>query len=301
MEKKKNRKNRGITALKAHYGRICVFPWVIGLVLFFGLPIIQSVIYSFSKVSLTTGGLKTSFVGLKNFKYIFAQDADYLDYIAAAVVKFLYSFPVIIIISLILALMLNQKFRGRIFFRALYFLPVIIASGAVLEVILSSVSEGVSNIKTDESVAMAMFDVNEIVESLGLPQKLGDYFVTVINGIMNMIWSCGVQTVLFISGMQTIPPLLYEVSKVEGATKWEEFWFITFPMLSRVTVLVSVFSMVELMTSQSNTVMRQAYTFMRSQNYGEGSAMLWSYFVVIGAIMAIVIGAYSRFCMKRWE
>ena len=101
--------------------------------------------------------------------------------------------------------------------------------------------------------------------------------------------------------MQTIPPLLYEVSKVEGATKWEEFWFITFPMLSRVTVLVSVFSMVELMTSQSNTVMRQAYTFMRSQNYGEGSAMLWSYFVVIGAIMAIVIGAYSRFCMKRWE
>lgn len=297
----KNRKNRGITALKAHYGRICVFPWVIGLVLFFVLPIIQSVIYSFSKVSLTTGGLKTSFVGLKNFKYIFAQDADYLDYIAAAVVKFLYSFPVIIIISLILALMLNQKFRGRIFFRALYFLPVIIASGAVLEVILSSVSEGVSNIKTDESVAMAMFDVNEIVESLGLPQKLGDYFVTVINGIMNMIWSCGVQTVLFISGMQTIPPLLYEVSKVEGATKWEEFWFITFPMLSRVTVLVSVFSMVELMTSQSNTVMRQAYTFMRSQNYGEGSAMLWSYFVVIGAVMAIVIGAYSRFCMKRWE
>lgn len=297
----KNRKNRGITALKAHYGRICVFPWVIGLVLFFGLPIIQSVIYSFSKVSLTTGGLKTSFVGLKNFKYIFAQDADYLDYIAAAVVKFLYSFPVIIIISLILALILNQKFRGRIFFRALYFLPVIIASGAVLEVILSSVSEGVSNIKTDESVAMAMFDVNEIVESLGLPQKLGDYFVKVINGIMNMIWSCGVQTVLFISGMQTIPPLLYEVSKVEGATKWEEFWFITFPMLSRVTVLVSIFSMVELMTSQSNTVMRQAYTFMRSQNYGEGSAMLWSYFVVIGAIMAIVIGAYSRFCMKRWE
>ena len=257
--------------------------------------------YAFSKVSLTTNGLKTSLVGFKNFKYIFAQNADYLDYIASAVVKFLYSFPVIIIISLILALMLNQKFRGRIFFRALYFLPVIIASGAVLNVILSSVSEGVSNIKTDESVAMAMFDVNGIVEGLGLPQKLGDYFVTVINGIMNMIWNCGVQTVLFISGMQTIPPLLYEVSKVEGATKWEEFWFITFPMLSRVTVLVAVFTMVELMTDQSNSVMRQAYTFMRMQNYGEGSAMLWSYFVVIGAIMAIVIGTYGRFCMKRWE
>ena len=273
----RNKKNRGINALKAHYGRICVFPWVIGLVLFFALPIIQSVIYSFSKVSLTASGLKTSFVGLKNFNYIFAQNADYLDYIAKAVVRFLYSFPVILIISLILAIILNQRFKGRIFFRALYFMPVIIASGAVLNVILSSFSNGVSNIETDESVAMAMFDVNEIVESLGLPQKLGDYFVTVINGIMNMIWNCGVQTVLFISGMQTIPPLLYEVSKVEGATKWEEFWFITFPMLSRVMVLVSVFTMVE------------------------GSAMLWSYFLVIGVIMAVVLGAYNRLCVKRWE
>ena len=297
----KVKRNCGITALKAKYFWICVTPWAIGLVLFFILPIVQSLIYSFCSVKLLSGGVALQFQGLKNFKYIFAENADYTDYIAQAFIKFAYSFPIILILSLILALMLNQKFRGRIFFRALYFLPVIIASGAVLNVILSSVSEGVSNIKTDESVAMAMFDVNGIVEGLGLPQKLGDYFVTVINGIMNMIWNCGVQTVLFISGMQTIPPLLYEVSKVEGATKWEEFWFITFPMLSRVTVLVAVFTMVELMTDQSNSVMRQAYTFMRMQNYGEGSAMLWSYFVVIGAIMAIVIGTYGRFCMKRWE
>ena len=297
----RNKKNRGINALKAHYGRICVFPWVIGLVLFFALPIIQSVIYSFSKVSLTASGLKTSFVGLKNFNYIFAQNADYLDYIAKAVVRFLYSFPVILIISLILAIILNQRFKGRIFFRALYFMPVIIASGAVLNVILSSFSNGVSNIETDESVAMAMFDVNEIVESLGLPQKLGDYFVTVINGIMNMIWNCGVQTVLFISGMQTIPPLLYEVSKVEGATKWEEFWFITLPMLSRVILLVSVFKAVELVTDSTNPIMDLAYSFMQSQFYGESSAMLWSYFAVVGAAIALLLGLYKKLCMNRWE
>ena len=297
----KLRKNRGIEALKARYGWICITPWIIGLVLFFGLPIIQSVIYSFSDVTLTSGGLQTDFVGLKNFKYIFAQNADYLDYIVAAIVQFLYSFPVILIISIILAIILNQKFKGRIFFRALYFLPVIIASGAVLSVVLSSVSQGVSNIETDESVAMAMFDVDEIVTSLGLPSKIGEYFLTIIDGIMNMIWNCGIQTVLFISGMQTIPPLLYEVSKVEGATKWEEFWFITLPMLSRVIVRVGVFTMVELMTAQNNSVMRQAYVFMRTQNYGEGSAMLWSYFAVIGVIMAVILGLYNRLCMKKWE
>ena len=297
----KRKKNRGITALKAHYGRICVFPWIIGLVLFFGLPIIQSVFYAFSKVSLTTNGLKTSLVGFKNFKYIFAQNADYLDYIASAVVKFLYSFPVIIIISLILALMLNQKFRGRIFFRALYFLPVIIASGAVLNVILSSVSEGVSNIKTDESVAMAMFDVNGIVEGLGLPQKLGDYFVTVINGIMNMIWNCGVQTVLFISGMQTIPPLLYEVSKVEGATKWEEFWFITFPMLSNVTLLVMVYTMVELFISNRNVLILKVYDLMRAAVYDQTSAMMWFYFLIVGGIMGIIVGIYRKCLQNKWS
>ena len=297
----KRRKNRGIEALKARYGWICITPWIIGLVLFFGLPIIQSIIYTFSDVTLTTGGLRTEFVGLTNFKYIFDQNADYLDNIAAAIVQFLYSFPVILIISIILAIILNQKFKGRIFFRALYFLPVIIASGAVLTVVLSSVSQGVSNIETDESVAMAMFDVDEIVTSLGLPSKIGEYFVTIIDGIMNMIWNCGIQTVLFISGMQTIPPLLYEVSKVEGATKWEEFWFITLPMLSRVIVLVGVFTMVELMTAQSNSVMRQAYVFMRTQNYGEGSAMLWSYFAVIGVVMAVILGLYNRLCIKKWE
>jgi len=297
----KQRKNCGIEALKARYGWICITPWIIGLVLFFGLPIIQSIIYCFSNVTLAVGGLQTDFVGLKHFKYIFAQNADYVDYIAAAVVQFLYSFPVILIISIILAIILNQKFKGRIFFRALYFLPVIIASGAVLNVVLGSVSNGVANIEADESVAMAMFDVDEIVTSLGLPSKIGEYFVTVIDGIMNMIWNCGIQTVLFISGMQTIPPLLYEVSKVEGATKWEEFWFITLPMLSRVIVLVGVFTMVELMTAQNNSVMRQAYVFMRTQNYGEGSAMLWSYFAVIGAVMAVILGLYNRLCMRKWE
>ena len=288
--------------MKAHYGRICVFPWVIGLVLFFALPIIQSVIYSFSKVSLTASGLKTSFVGLKNFNYIFAQNADYLDYIAKAVVRFLYSFPVILIISLILAIILNQRFKGRIFFRALYFMPVIIASGAVLNVILSSFSNGVSNIETDESVAMAMFDVNEIVESLGLPQKLGDYFVTVINGIMNMIWNCGVQTVLFISGIADLYRRCFtRFQRLRALQSGKNFGLLHPPMLSRVMVLVSVFTMVELMTAQSNSVMMQAYTFMRMQNYGEGSAMLWSYFLVIGVIMAVVLGAYNRLCVKRWE
>ena len=297
----KIKKNRGINALKARYGWICISPWILGLTLFFILPIVQSVIYSFSDVSLQAGGMKSDFIGFANFKYIFIENADYTDYILDSIIQFLYSFPIIIILSLILALILNQKFAGRIFFRALYFMPVIIASGAVLTTILSSTASGVSNMKQDESIAMSMFNVSDIVGTLGLPEQMSEYFVTVIDGITGLIWSCGVQTVLFIAGMQAVPPLLYEVSNVEGATKWEEFWFITVPSLSRVTVLVAVFTMVELMTASDNKVMKLAYTFMRSQYYGESSAMLWSYFAVIGIIMAICLLIYTKLCIKKWE
>ena len=264
----RRKKNRGINALKAKYGWICISPWIVGLILFFISPIIQSIIYSFSSVSLGVGGMNIQFVGLKNFRYIFLENADYLDYMAQAFVKFVYSFPVIIILSLILALMLNQEFKGRILFRALYFLPVIIAAGPVLKTVLSAEQSGISNIAQDESIAMSMFNVSEIVDAVGLPQQLATYFVSIIDGITGLIWNCGIQTVLFIAGMQAIPTLLYEVSKVEGATKWEEFWLITLPMLGRVILLVSVFTMVELMVDPTNPLISLAYSFMKSQFYG---------------------------------
>lgn len=297
----RRKKNRGINALKAKYGWICISPWIVGLILFFISPIIQSIIYSFSSVSLGVGGMNIQFVGLKNFRYIFLENADYLDYMAQAFVKFVYSFPVIIILSLILALMLNQEFKGRILFRTLYFLPVIIAAGPVLKTVLSAEQSGISNIAQDESIAMSMFNVSEIVDAVGLPQQLATYFVSIIDGITGLIWNCGIQTVLFIAGMQAIPTLLYEVSKVEGATKWEEFWLITLPMLGRVILLVSVFTMVELMVDPTNPLISLAYSFMKSQFYGESSAMLWSYFVVIGLIMAALLAIFKKTCLDKWE
>ena len=297
----RRKKNRGINALKAKYGWICISPWIVGLILFFISPIIQSIIYSFSSVSLGVGGMNIQFVGLKNFRYIFLENADYLDYMAQAFVKFVYSFPVIIILSLILALMLYQEFKGRILFRALYFLPVIIAAGPVLKTVLSAEQSGISNIAQDESIAMSMFNVSEIVDAVGLPQQLATYFVSIIDGITGLIWNCGIQTVLFIAGMQAIPTLLYEVSKVEGATKWEEFWLITLPMLGRVILLVSVFTMVELMVDPTNPLISLAYSFMKSQFYGESSAMLWSYFVVIGLIMAALLAIFKKTCLDKWE
>ena len=296
---KKSIHARGIEALKERYGWTCVSIWVVGLVLFFIIPIFQSIFFTFCKVKLVAGDLQTTWIGFENIRYIFAVDANYTDNLTMGVIQFAYSFPIILVLSLIIALMLNQKFRGRVFFRAIYFLPVIIASGVILGTIIGDKS--VSNSGSDEAVAANMINVSELVQWTGLPEKIGGYFESAINAIMNLVWKCGVQIILFIAGMQSIPDLYYEVSKVEGATGWEEFWFITFPSLSRVITLVTVFTMVELMTSQTDKVMAQAYNLISSQMFGESSAMLWVYFCIIGAILGTILFAFNHFCVKKLE
>lgn len=298
---KQLKKKKGIETLKTRYGYLFVFPWIIGLILFFAYPILQSVLYTFSKVTLNVGEMRLDFIGFDNIRQVLLVDSKFTNNLGASVGKIAYTVPAILVISLILGVMLNGEFKGRFLFRVMYFLPVIIASGAVLKLLFTYQSSNITNLAQEDVVSANMIDISSIIEFTGLPSQIGDYISTALSGIMNIVWNCGVQIVLFIAGMQTIPDLLYEVSKVEGATKWEEFWFITIPMLSPVIILVIVFTVVDLMTAQNDNVMTQAYTFMQSQNYGEASAMLWIYFLIVGAFTGIVLLLFKHFCMKRWE
>lgn len=297
---KKSIQARGVEALKERYGWICVSPWVFGLIVFFIIPIFQSFSFVFCKASTAVGGFEIAWTGLENLKNIFGVNPYFTDNLLKGISAFAYSFPIILVLSLIIALVLNQNFKGRIFFRSIYFLPVIIASGVILGTFLG-IGSGSMTTNTDEAVTANMVNVSELVEWVGLPDSLSEYFNNAINKIMNLVWNCGVQIILFIAGMQSIPDLYYEVSKVEGATAWEEFWFITFPSLSRVITLVTVYTMVELMTSQTDPVISQAYNLIGSQAYGESSAMLWVYFTIIIAILGALLGAFNFYCAKKWE
>ena len=146
-----------------------------------------------------------------------------------------------------------------------------------------------------------MFSVADVISVLNLPAVISDYVEQVINSIFDLIWSSGIQIVLFIAGLQAIPASLYEASRVEGATKWEEFWFITFPMLSQVTLLVALFTMVEQLTSSRNALVSQLFQLMKAGLYDETSAVLWAYFVIVGAVMGLVLGLYNRILIKRWS
>ena len=295
----KLKKSRGIEELKSRWGLMFILPWIIGLIVFFFIPIVQSVIYSFS--SINSIGENLGWVGFKHYDELLNSDPNYTTWLTDSLSELAYSMPIILVLSLILAMMLNQKFRGRLFFRALYFLPVIIASGYVMKMIFTTTDESITDMGTSAGMSSGLITVEDLTTSFNFSKEIAEFISTAINDIFNLIWSCGIQIVLFLSGLQSIPASLYEASRVEGATKWEEFWFITFPMLSRITLLVGVFTMVELFINERNPLIEQVYSKVKGTQYDISSAMIWFYFIIVAAIMGLVMFLFSKFIVKRYE
>lgn len=296
----KNKSKSILISRRNRYGYVFITPWIIGFLLFFLIPLGQSIYYSFCKITTGSAGFVFDFVKWDNYRYIFQQDLSYTENLLDAVVAFLYSLPLTVILSLVLAVILNQKFRGRLLARAVFFLPVIIATGVVMDIFNTDVmADQLRDGTTSYMLGGVNFEL--ILMRLDLPQTLIEPMLAFIQDIFDLVWGCGVQTILFIAGLQSVPAHLYEVSRVEGSTGWEDFWFITLPMLSNILILVIVYTIIDLFTKNDNPVMGQAYEFMRgSQNYDQSSAMLWTYFAVVGAIIAVFM-LLLRLVMRRWD
>lgn len=285
-------------------GYTFVAHWIIGLILFFYIPVINSIWYSFSEVIIGTEGVSTTFVGLANYKNIFLENPDYVNNLREAIVSLLYTLPVVIALSLILATLLNQKFKGRLIARAIFFLPVIFGTSAVMSVLTSSqINVSLFVVKSGAEYSYGgLIDFRAILSNLNLPDQISQLLEDLLGNIFGIIWSCGVQTILFLAGLQSTPVSLYEVSKIEGASKWEEFWFVTIPSLRNIITLVIIYTMISLFTSTDNTIMRQAFVLLQDQLvYDTSSAMLWSYFVVVAAFIGLVLVLFKKFCLKKWE
>ncbi len=285
-------------------GYLFVAHWIIGLLLFFLIPTVSSIIYSFSRVYTTNEGIQMDWVGLQHFNEILKVDPKYVDNLRDSVVGQLTSLPIIISLSMILAVVLNSEFKGRTVFRGIFFLPVILANSVVMNLLASDrVDVPLFNMTSGDGAAMAgMIDFEAILGGLQLPKAISDLFSQYLANIFDIIWSCGVQTILFLAGLQSIPKQLYEVGRIEGCTRWETFWFLEVPSLRNIIQLVLIYTMIDQFTSLSSPVMKQATELMFNQQvYDESSAMLWLYFLIVGAVLAILLVVFNAFCVKRWE
>ena len=293
------KKARGIEALRRRYGYTFVSHWVIGLIAFFFVPLIYSIIYSFSDITITELGFSLEYVGLKNYDMTLFQNPDYLDQVRDAIGSMFYSLPMIIALSLILAVLLNQKYKGRTVMRIIFFLPVIIESSVVVRLLSdSSINVPIFNFSTD---GQGLMDYEMILSNLNLPTQITEFLTFFLSNAVSLTWSCGVQIILFLAGLQSIPESLYEVSKIEGANKWDEFWQITVPMLRHVLSLVIIYTMISKFTSSTNKVVSTSLELMSANDYSTAAAMLWFYFVVVLAVIGIVLFLYNRYCLKKWD
>lgn len=288
-----------IEGRKAMTGRLFILPFTVGFLLFFFKPAMESLIFVFSDVQIKLGGFSSDFVGLENLKYIFTVDPDFIQNLFAATTSLLYKVPVVIISSLFFAIVLNSKFRGRTAVRAIFFLPVIIASGVIMEIInsdtfatsLISSSEGM-----DSTVTATSFGLTNILIDMGLNSTVVEYFSYISSNLYDLMWRTGIQMIIFLAALQSISPALYEASSIEGASAWENFWMITIPMISPMILVNVVYTIIDTFTDSSNEVMSQISEVFSAQQYDRASAMSWVYFLIIGLLLGVVliITSYSQ-------
>ena len=203
--------------------------------------------------------------------------------------------PVVIVFSLFIAVILNQKFRGRMFARAIFFMPVVVTSGIVISIVNGDAF--INSVEADAS--SSIFDaagMEKILEGMMLPDSIIDFFTQVINQTFDTLWKCGVQILLFLAALQGVPPQLYEAAKIEGATGWESFWKVTFPMITPMILVNAVYRIIDSFTTESNVVM----TFI-SKKYSSSngqvisSAMSWIYFLIVIIIVSVIAAIISAF------
>ena len=275
------------------YGFIGV--WLIGFFVLYAYPLVMSFIYGFNELTITTSGFDMEWKGLENFIYIFQTDPDYMPALAAALKDLLYQVPLVMVFSLILALLINQEFHGRTAVRAIFFLPVIIASGVVIEIINGDMASQMMQSGEKTSQMFQVTSLATMLQGMNLPDELTSFVVTAANNIFELVWKSGIQIVLFLSALQSIPPTLYEAASIDGGTKWEIFWKVTFPMITPMLLVNMVYTITDTFTAYGNGVMNQILNAVRTKiDFDYSAALAWVYFVIIIAILGLVIGIVNR-------
>lgn len=268
-------------------GYIFILPWLIGFVVLFLLPMAESLIYSFSEVKISSNGMKSALIGIENYRNALFIDPNYNKELVSSILGIVYDVPIIVIFSMFIAGILNQKFFGRGFARILFFLPVIIASGAIIHILrMGGLSTDISG--NDTVYMVKATGLKEILQGAGIQQGLVDFFTNISSRIFDITWKSGIQIILYLAGLQTIPSSFYEVSSLEGASAWEEFWKITFPVLSPISLVVVVYTIIDSFTNYENTVIRLISDSFKNFKYGLSAAQSWLYFLVILIIILFV-------------
>ena len=301
---KKRRKGVSLDARKARAGYFFVLPFLIGFIAVYLLMIWDSIVFSFCRVTIVPGeGSVSEFVGWENYREALFVNPDFVKTLITGIKELAFDIPAIILFSLFMAVLLNQKMAGRAAFRAIFFIPVILSTGLMetidaANIIDDGMEEG-AEVGTETSVAneiVSAIDIENLFAGMKVGTELVTYVTDMINNIYDIVNRSGVQMLIFLAGLQSISPAIYESCSIDGATGWETFWKITFPMISPMILVNAVYTIIDSFTTNQNTVMKfidGEYT--KSNGKEISSAMSWMYFLIVIFIVAIVAAIASAF------
>ncbi len=304
---KKRRRGASLDVKKARAGWIFVLPFIIGFLLIY-LPIIfDSIKYSFHEIKiLVGGGYELIFVGWQNYSNALFVDTSYVTTLVSGLQQLILDIPSIVIFSLFVAIVLNQKIAGRAAFRAIFFIPVILTTGLISDIDAANTlseymegSEGIDNGSGQTSTAtqiVSVMDVERLFSNMMIGTEIVTYVVDMVNNIFNIVNRCGVQMLIFLSGLQSISPAIYESCSIDGASGWETFWKITLPMVSPMILVNTIYTIIDAFTSSDNAVMSYiSGVYSQADGNVLSSAMSWMYFLIVILIIAAVAGILSAF------
>lgn len=269
------------------YGYLFIMPWLLGFLGLVLYPMAQSFYYSLNNMRIAPTGIRFVYVGLNNYRDIWLQDMFFITELAGFAVDTLIRIPIIVVFALVIAMLLNQDVKFKGLFRTIFFLPVIVASGPVINQL---VEQG--------ATAIPMLNVDVIMGILTafmpnfFAQLIGDLFMQIIV----ILWYSGVQILLFLASLQKIDPNLYEAAKIDGGSNWECFWKITLPTIKPIILINLVYTLISLANSGQNPIIDLIYInmFNATRGYGFASAMAWMYALIITLMLVIIFIAFRE-------
>ena len=293
---RRKRSRMDLTARRNAMGYIFILPFLIGLILIYLPALVESFRFSISDVD------KVSYVftpvGLYHYKEAIFGDAYFIRRIVESLGNMLMNVLIILIYSLIIATLLNRNIGGKGFYRAMLFLPVVISTGVIVTADNMSLVSAAALASEAGNVAGGLFtevDIKLLLNSLSISPQLTSFVSGAIDNIYSIVTNSGVQLIIFLAGLQSISPAIYESATVEGATWWESFWKITIPMISPLILVNMVYTIVDSFTSASNSVMSEIFGKITAGAYEDASARAFVYLAFVGVIIAVVVSVVNHF------
>ena len=283
-----------LSTRKALQGFLFTLPCVIGIALFFFWPMLKSLYTSFSYTDMQNQTYTQTFIGIENYRQAINVDPEFRQKLATSIIGMVTTVPLVMIFSFFIATVLNRKFKGRSIARMILFLPVIIYSAAMTKLDSSDILQVYMGGSTFKSLFAASegvfsFNIGQYLLSLGVAENVVGFIVGSADRIYSVAKLSGIQILIFLAGLQSVPPSLYEASSIEGATSWEDFWLITFPMVSPLILTCFIYTVIDTFTSSENVVMETIRSVgFGNMNFGLSSAMAWIYFIIILLFIGLI-------------